>query len=227
MQHAYAGQVSLLDVCLEELLTAIDALPADRKALFAITSPRAYPLGEHGQIGTARDDLYSELIQLPLIIRHPDKYAQFTRLQDVLQPADLFTTLQEAFGIADLQSFAPSRGMLSLAFGTVENQRSLAICQTASQLAVRSIAWLLKQELTAPLATLLTQRKEDQSLADPLREELFVKPDDRFEVVEIASRMAQLPPQLVQATAEFLASLQSGKLDASIPQHALLRDTWH
>lgn len=224
VQHAYAGQVSLLDVCIEGLLDAIQALPEDCQAFFALTSPRGYPLGEHGQIGTERNDLYSELIQLPLIVRHPQKYAQFARLQELLQPADLLTTLQESLGLASTQATAPSKGLLGMAIESEESRRAFAICQTAAQLAIRSPAWFLRQELASPL---VPQTASDVELPEPIREELFVKPDDRFEVVEIASRMSHLPPQLVAGARGFLASLQSGKLDASSSEQPLLRDTWH
>ncbi len=222
VQHAYAGQVSLLDLCLEEVLATVEALPAERRALLAITSPRGYPLGEHHQIGPVRDDLYNELIQLPLIVRHPDKFAQLARVQELLQPADLHTTLIEALQLSSLAAQpAPSGGILALAQQPVESLRAIAVCLAEKEWAVRTYAWLLRQKS-------LTLHSAEQSADDKVSAgELYVKPDDRYEVVEIASRCSQVPPQMMEQAAAFLASLEQGQPDASVSKFPQLSDTWH
>ena len=229
VQHAYAGQVSLLDLCLEEILTAIDELPAERQAMVALTSPRGYPLGEHLQIGSMHADLYSELIQLPLIVRHPQKYAQLTRVQELLQPADLCTTLMEGLrlDLPVLISAAPSGGLFSLAFAPQESQRSIAVCVSDDEWAVRTYAWQLRQKGSWKEQASVKKEASEEDAGEEESGELYVKPDDRFEVVEIASRRLQIVPWQREAGRAFLASLMAGKVQADLPQHPQLSDTWH
>lgn len=229
VQHAYAGQVSLLDLCLEEIVTAIDELPTDRQAMVALTSPRGYPLGEHLQIGSLHADLYSEQIQLPLIVRHPQKYAQLTRVQELLQPADVCTTLAEGLGldVSGLADALPSGGLFSLAFAPQESKRALAVCVSSDEWAVRSYAWQLRQKGSwKEQASNKDEASEEDSSEGELGE-LYVKPDDRFEVVEIASRRLQIVPWLREAGRAFLASLMVGKVRTDLPDHPQLSDTWH
>ncbi|MFO0884521.1 MAG: hypothetical protein U0894_10080 [Pirellulales bacterium] len=193
VQHAYAGQVSLLDLCLEEILTAIDELPAERS--HGGTHFAAWlSAGEHLQIEFAHADLYSELIQLPLIVRHPQKYAQLTRVQELLQPADLCTTLVEGLrlDLPALIAATPSGGLFSLAFTPQESQRSIAVCVSDDEWAVRTYAWQLRQKGSWKEQSSLKSEVSEDEPSEGETGELYVKPDDRFEVVEIASRRLQI-----------------------------------
>jgi len=97
---------------------------------------------------------------------------------------------------------------------------------------VRTYAWQLRQKGSwKEQATLTTEAGEDDTIEGDAGEgesgELYVKPDDRFEVVEIASRRLQIVPWLREAGRAFLASLVAGKVQADLPQHPQLSDTWH
>src|SRR6185503_7260520 len=77
--HAYAGQVTVTDLCLGALLDAADEHRLAKETLFAFTSPRGYPLGEHGQVGPVVDALYGEALNVPLIVRLPEKRGALLR----------------------------------------------------------------------------------------------------------------------------------------------------
>ena len=72
VSQSYAGQVSLLDTCLGALEDFLQGSPLASDTLFALTSARGFPLGEHGRIGPCDDALYGELVHVPLALRFPD-----------------------------------------------------------------------------------------------------------------------------------------------------------
>ena len=92
--HAYAGQVTVMDLCLGALLDAAEEHRMAKDTLFAFTSPRGYPLGEHGQVGPVEDSLYGEVLNVPLIIRLPLGSGALTRTQELIQPGDLHDLLR-------------------------------------------------------------------------------------------------------------------------------------
>lgn len=94
ISHAYAGQVAVVDSGLQAFLQAIDELPQRESTLFAVTSPRGYPLGEHLRLGECDQALYGELLHVPCYVRFPQNEGALLRTQDLCQPADLFSTLR-------------------------------------------------------------------------------------------------------------------------------------
>ena len=65
--QAYAGQVSVLDACVEVLREVLEGLPAGQETMLMLTSARGFPLGEHRQVGVCDEALYSELVHIPLL----------------------------------------------------------------------------------------------------------------------------------------------------------------
>ncbi|MCA9226633.1 MAG: hypothetical protein KDA47_13520, partial [Planctomycetales bacterium] len=85
LTHAYAGQVTVIDECLAVIMAAIDSRASDAPPLVIVTSPRGYPLGEHGRIGLCDAALYGELLQVPLFIRDADTAHVMSRSQSLVQ----------------------------------------------------------------------------------------------------------------------------------------------
>lgn len=166
--QAYAAQVLFADACLGAFLDALEALPAAREALLAVTSPRGFPLGEHGRLGPVDDALYAEAIQVPLFIRRPDAAGALVRMQDFAQPFDL------AAAVADWCGVLPP-GMTSHLTARMLNAdaspRETAFLASDRDRAIRTPAWYLRE-----------------TTAGESGRELFVKPDDRWEINEVASR---------------------------------------
>jgi hypothetical protein len=98
--QAYVGQVAAWDACLEAFLESFQASPLADNALLIVTSPRGYPLGEHGRVGDVAPLLFNEILQLPLFIRFPRGGCPLVRDQGLIQPADLYATLLDWFGVA-------------------------------------------------------------------------------------------------------------------------------
>ncbi|MEW4565034.1 sulfatase-like hydrolase/transferase [Bremerella sp. JC770] len=178
--QAYAGQVTVLDMLLGELLATIEELPEDQQPLVVLTSTGGYPLGLHGQIG--RDDdstvrLYSDTLHVPLLIRQPGGQNGLARVQGLAQLGDILPTIVESFGLE-----AASPAGLNLLEVQLRDEREFILCGHADQRCFRCDHWSLRYHLP-DLETPLDEIDPHQ-----IATELFVKPDDRWDVNNVADR---------------------------------------
>lgn len=189
---AYAAQVSLLDLCLEPICELWRQ--ADDPTLLIILGARGYALGEHGYWGDSDGPLHSERIQVPLLIASNDLQLAHIRSQSLVQPADVAATLRDwfqtpwtthalstdAYSAESTAEQRPRRSLLRL----VEERwdpasafaRPLAVARQGSQWALRTPAWLACLDRSVP------------SNQGPATCELYLKPDDRWDVSNVADR---------------------------------------
>jgi hypothetical protein len=202
--QAYGAQVQVLDECLSDLQALIAELPFAHELLFALTSPRGYPLGEHGRVGPCDEALYAELLQVPLLLRLPHRACAGARTQHLFQPRDLPPA------VAAWCSLREDSDLLAVAQGRLVVARELALARSAGQRALRTPAWFLREDLRE---------------AELIRE-LYVKPDDRFEVNEIASRGGEIVDQMLTQLAEAENQRGTGQPLALLPELEPLRNLW-
>jgi arylsulfatase A-like enzyme len=191
LAHAYAGQVAVIDRGLDQLLAAIDALPGREELILALTSPRGYPLGEHGRVGRCDDALYSELLNVPLLLKLPGGEGALLRTQELIQPPDLYATLLEFISSKNEPTEA-TRSLLRLVRDDNYRRRQLALASGPEQRVIRTAAWHLR-----------VWTSEEGELY-----ELFTKPDDRWDFNDVASRCADIIQQLLA---------QAEATDAALP----------
>jgi arylsulfatase A-like enzyme len=187
VMHAYAAQITVLDECLDSFLSRFIESLHSRDTLLVFTSPRGYPLGEHRRIGPVDDALHGELLRTPLLLRFPDGRGAAHRAQAIVQPPDLCATLVEWLGLPAAHE-AWGRSLAPLAEGE-EWPRNRALAAHAQERAIRTPAWFLR-------------RREPLGDAEQPTLELYVKPDDQWEVNEISDRL----PHVVQ---EMLATMEN------------------
>lgn len=173
--QSYAGQVALFDVCWSAFQAAVELCPLANGALWALTSSRGFPLGEHRRVGAYDDALHTELVHVPWMLRFPNESGAGMRSQALVQPADMGATVDEWL---TGERRGASHGGLSL-MDAVRSEglaptREYACITADSQQAVRTPHWFWRRQLA--------DRDE------PDLQELYVKPDDRWEVNEIADR---------------------------------------
>ena len=183
--HAYAGQVSVLDLCLGILLDALWTSPLGDSTALWTTATRGYPLGEHGYIGRRDDALHGELIQVPWLMHLPDDQGATLRVPGPVQPPDLYATLLEWFELPAPEQPIWGRSLLPSArdVESVED-RDRACAAGGDQRALRVPAWFLRHVPgQAP--------------------DLFVKPDDRWEVNEVSDRCRSVVEGLLAVLEEF------------------------
>jgi len=202
ISQAYAGQVSLLDDCTGALLEFLQAAPALQSTLFTLASARGFPLGEHRRVGACDEALYGELVHVPLLIRFPDSLAQAARSQALVRPADLAPTLLDWWGVAEQQPPFDARSLLPLVREEVESIRD-RVCLTRGddEWAIRTPAWFLRHADDA---------------------ELFTKPDDYWEVSDVADRCQTVVELLENAFLDHRRLLESGRLDQMAPLDEIL-----
>lgn len=212
IMYAYAGQVALLDTCIGSLLDALAEAPFAQDTLFVFVSARSFPLGEHGRIGPCDEALYGELTQVPWFLRFPDGTGQSDRSQALVQPADLGATLAEWCGLPGpgKRHIAAGRSVLPLAAGTCDAVRDRAvIIGSGSDRAIASPAWYLRTAGVESSADRVDAPAPDNS--GDASSELFVKPDDWFEVNDVADRCPQCVAELQEALLQFQQSCESAE----------------
>jgi arylsulfatase A-like enzyme len=192
--HAYAGQVSLLDICLGTLLEGWAGVPAHARTLLSVMSARGFPLGEHRRIGPIDDALYAEMAHVPWIIRLPDGVGASDRSQALVQPYDFVPTLVEWLALPAIGNDPSDRSLLSLVRDEPNPYRDRAILVGEGEYrAIRTPAWYLLRRGEAT---------GDASATQGPAVELYAKPDDRWEVNDVADRCAEVVDLLEQVLAE-------------------------
>jgi hypothetical protein len=171
--QAAGAQTIALDNCLAPLLHWLDAAP---DTMTVLAGARGYPLGEHGVAGVERSPLYNELIQVPLLVRRSDR--QPTRSQLLVQPQTIYDELLNWH----------RGGQASTPPIHLDLRRQLAVCRRQSRSSGPSAAPQEPRpagEFGLRTASWYARVPVDQPV------ELFVKPDDRNEINEVASRCVQ------------------------------------
>ncbi len=182
--HAYAGQVALLDQCLGGLFQAIEERSLAQNTLIVLVAARGFPLGEHGQVGilpgeAAGEPLYGELIQIPLMVRGPGT-PRSTRSVQLVQPPDIYATLVDWFRGSECAHDPPQATDLLQEMGPDKPIRTRAVVAgEGGQWAIRTCRWLLRCAADKQL-------------------ELYAKPDDRWEINDVADRC----PEVVSALSD-------------------------
>ncbi len=187
IRHIYAGQLSLLDRCIGRL---VEAMTASRRSwTILIMGVRGVALGLHGTIGCGTLPPYDELVHLPaILVDHRERMAA-QRYGGLLLPDDLGATLLDLLGErADRPVSTRSGQSLTGLLDTWRGpDRDRVISTSAAGTAIATPAW----HLVVPHA-------------HPESHHLFVKPDDFFEMCDVADRCP--------AVADELAALAAGDL---------------
>ncbi len=214
LRRAYAGQVALLDELLEMFLGFLRESGFLQQAHFLLLAPRGFGLGEHGMIGYPNNEfaLHEEYLHVPWLWRFPDTAAErhaAEHFQNLVQPADLLPTLLELLELDESAGAAVGDGT---SFGTALQdseaaRRRLAISVSpegqSSAYALRSPAWQLNK----------SQCDGETTTA------LYAKPDDRWEMNNVADRCPEIVAQLADYAAKILngeTELQCASLDTEL-----------
>lgn len=208
----HAAQIMTLDACLEALLAALPADETEQETLLIVTAPRGYPLGEHGEVGEAATSLHEELVHVPFFVRMPGGAGAAARATILSQPADLTATLLAWFG-GELPGGGGSRNLLPSITGQAAanepapHQRAVAAREEFAVL--HTPLWCWQAELPGSIV-------EEGAAAEP-EGKLFVKPDDRWEVNEVASRCPDIARRMHAELARFAELADAGRLDELPP----------
>jgi arylsulfatase A-like enzyme len=196
LQSSYAGAVTYADNAIGWLLDELGKRGLTDQTLLVVTSDQGQALGEHGIVGSYRPWLHDELIHVPLVVRMPGGAEAGRRIAGMTQSVDLFPTLLEAFGSAA----PPCDGysLLPLVRGDIEVVRS-HVCYglrlgEREEWGLRTPEWSFLLPVAAP--------PEDP----PRGPQLYVKPDDRWEVNNVIQHQLELAERFEQTLRAFMAA---------------------
>lgn len=191
-RQAFAGQLTLFDACLNALVDAVHTMqPAWAIAVIGL---RGMPLGLHGQIGCpAADDgrgkPYGEWVHLPAILVAADGRMAGQRFGGLVTPADVGATLLDLAGLAIAGTpTTPSdaRSLIGLFNAWRYEPRDRMIVATGEATAIVTRGWHLIAERGANGGQVTR---------------LFAKPDDFFELSDVADRCPAVAEELLAALA--------------------------
>lgn len=201
--QSYAGQVTLLDLCVGALNDALAEAGLDKDTATMLVGLRGLALGEHRYVGPNDDRLDGELVHVPLIIRLPDPDAASARSPELAQPPDLYPT------------------WLKLLVGQTQTSR-LAAADLCPLIHDQKPAWRDRIGLVGRDGLQAT-RTPAWYLTTGSTERLFAKPDDLWEVNDVADRHVDVAEQLAESLADYIVRLPNAKLDELPPLGDLLR----
>ena len=156
-------------------------------------------------MGPCDGALFGETVQVPWLVQLPDAAGAGVRSQSLVEPADLWASLLDWWGIGETPRSPTAESVLRLVrqdgdvkgdspifagrkIGPVPRDR---LCLTGShgQRAIRTPAWYLRGGL------------------DP---ELYAKPDDRCEINNVASRCQEVVEDLQDVLTQYELALPDG-----------------
>lgn len=189
-RSAYAAQVMVLDDCFAGLMAALDDSQLLNDTLVVLLGCRGFALGEHGAVGTAVQQLYSELLHIPCVVLKPDDCPPPPRSPQLLSPRAVHATLSDWFHCA--VAFAgPSESLLraDLSLPGASAPRWITATGDNGERAIRTPAWMLR---TPPRCS-----ADAAGLVAAPMAELYAKPDDRWEANEVADRCPDVAARLL------------------------------
>jgi hypothetical protein len=189
--RAIAAQIECFDLCLGSLLDVLESQQLLDSALLAVIGLRAFPTGHHGVVGCEPQHLLSDTIDVPLMIQFPKSHNPGGwRDHDLIQPSSALSWL--------LAQFKRNGDPLQ----TFEHRQAppLVVVTGDQSHAVRTAAWLLYED-----------REHSQ---------LFVKPDDRWDINPVQDRCQDIVQLLHKVRNDILAAIHRGDPIFSGPQLA-------
>jgi arylsulfatase A-like enzyme len=184
LHNSFAAAVTSFDAEIDVLMDVFRERGLDRSAALLITSGYGWPLGEHGVVGPGGSRMHEELVHLPLLVRLPQHREAMRRVPAFTQTADLALTLADLLGTV-IPAAIPGLSLLPLMTGRGTSSRDAAQSSHGDERRIQTDDWAY----LAPAA--------DRP------ERLYRKPDDVWEVNDLAPRHAD--------ECERLAALLDGK----------------
>ncbi len=207
--QAYAAQVELFDACLGILLDVFFESELADNTLLMFTSPRGFPLGEHMGIGQMGDRLFGESLQVPLLICPPQQQESSSRTHRFAQPSDVYSTLGSWFELPGFNQANHS----PLQF----ESQNLLIEESWREPPVRDRIASFSSDTASLRTANWFYRRGSESFS------LFVKPDDRWEVNDVAEHCPETAKAMDQALDQFIEAGKQGVLESlpTLPDEVL------
>jgi arylsulfatase A-like enzyme len=113
MRALYAGEVTMVDAWFGRLLQKVRDVGAWHSTAIVFLSDHGHQLGEHGLTGKVSSGLFPELIDIPLLIKHPQGEGAGKRVDAFVYNVDTFATALALLGVRPAVE-VPSRNVWPL-----------------------------------------------------------------------------------------------------------------
>jgi arylsulfatase A-like enzyme len=190
VRRVCGGYVALLDAALGRLLEQVDHDVATSPTLLVVTAGQGLTVREPGKLRNECDLLAEETVHSPLFIRLANA-SRCSRRQEIVQTVDLLPTLAEWFGVDVSALPLDGQSLLPLARGETGSHRPGAI-----MIASPKITGIRTDDFY------LVNRQIDGE--SDIERQLFAKPDDVWEVNDIAAQAPNVVDRLARQLAEAL-----------------------
>lgn len=199
-----AAQAAVIDDGIAMLSAAIESREDAANWSWLMMSLGGVPLGNHGYLGWGHSLLFSETLGTVAIVVPSESPPVGQRRAELYQLPDIFCSLLHMLGVHDPQPEDRwGRTFLELGFG--ESPRNWPREFVLAGLTTSQSQWL---RCPAWSATFPIEKAEQYAPSDAA---LFVKPDDRWEVSDIADRRPDILDLLEQCAADFAQRLQQNE----------------
>lgn len=178
-RQAFAGQLTVLDRQLGRVFEA-----AGPEATVLVVGCRGLPLGLHGWMGEGETPPFSDIVRLPAILVDVAGRMAGQRYGGLVIAHDLAATLVQLATGVPTAAADPGRGrsLARLLDDWTSEPRDRVIVVGPAGIAVATPAWHLVHAATVA--------------AGPPRPLLFAKPDDYFELCDVADRCSEVADEL-------------------------------
>ncbi len=99
MRALYAGECTMVDRWLGLFLEKLEEVGRAGDTLVFLVSDHGHALGEHGIIGKVAWAMYPELVDIPMLMRHPTGTHAGQRVTDFVYNVDIVSTIYALLGI--------------------------------------------------------------------------------------------------------------------------------
>jgi arylsulfatase A-like enzyme len=99
MKALYAGELTMTDHWLGVFLERLDEMGLAERTLVVVFSDHGVSLADRGFVGKSPSQMYAEMVDVPLLVRHPERRAANTTTSFLTQLHDLAPTVLSAVGI--------------------------------------------------------------------------------------------------------------------------------
>jgi arylsulfatase A-like enzyme len=122
----YAGEVTFVDRWFGRFIDKLRELNLLDESLVILVSDHGHPHGDHGTIMKSAQNLYSELVKVPFMVRFPDKKYAGKRLDAIAQFVDIAPTILDFLGFTDSLEVMQGKSLLPLIRSEVKSIREVA-----------------------------------------------------------------------------------------------------
>lgn len=202
-----AAQAAVIDEAISGLIETLESREDARQWSCLLSSLAGVPLGQHGRLGWGKSQLFGEELHLATVLLPAQQLPIGIRRPELFQLPDLAATLATMLAVQGPSS-QWGRNVLELGAADLASRwphaLRLAMIRHGSQQWIRSPAWSAILDSQAPEDV----SSDDISSEDSARQQLYVKPEDRWEVSQVADRrrdivlqFRELAPQFAEAAA--------------------------